>query len=245
MARPFILSAWANLPGAYHHENMLRAGFDALTVDLQHGLCTLADVAEAVVRARLLDRPAFARVPIGDLAAAARCADFGVEGIVLPMIETVADAESFVRAVKYPPLGLRSYGPSRAAQMLGLENRAYFEAANERVLALAMIETAPAYAALDAILAVDGLDGVFVGPSDLSLALGAATPEPTAERTEEAVRAIAEAAKRANRIASIYAISVEDARRYRDYGYGIVCLSSDAGLLQQASAAACAAVRAP
>ncbi|WP_162243914.1 aldolase/citrate lyase family protein [Aurantimonas sp. Leaf443] len=240
---PGALSAWISYPGPDYHEALLRGGFDAVTFDLQHGLCTLADVGEGVVRARLVDKPVFVRVAIGDLSGAARCIDFGALGIILPMIETEEDAARLVRAIKYPPLGQRSYGPTRVAQLNGMTGRDYFAAANAAVLGLAMIETPGAVDQLDAILRVEGLDGIFVGPSDLSMALGAAKPEPENERTERVIEEIGAKARAAGLVAGIYALTPEAARRYRGYGYGFVCLGSDAGLMLQAATDASRAAR--
>lgn len=240
----FVLTAWSSLTDPFVAEALLPA-FDAVLLDMQHGLHDAASVREIVARAALMNKPAIVRVPIGDLATAARCLDFGASGIVLPMVEGAADAFAFASALKYPHVGIRSFGPTRAADLHRYESgRAYFADANAATMAIAMIETPTAFASLDEILAIEHLDGVFVGPSDLSLSLsGDGTLDPTGPRAEAAVQRIGEAAKAAGKIAAIYAGTPDDARRYRGYGYGIVGIASDVGLLKTAAASLTAAAR--
>lgn len=241
--RPLV-SAWSSLADPVVHEILCRS-FDVLTLDAQHGLHDVAALREGCARGALLGTPVLVRVPIGDLALAARVLDFGASGVILPMVQGAADAAEFARALLYPPHGSRSYGPTRAADVLGYASgRDYKEAANGAVLSLAMIETPGAFAAIDEILAVPELGGIFVGPSDLSLALDPMRLDPTGEATEAAVQTIAARAKAAGKRSAIYALTVEDARRYVAYGYEIVAVASDAGLLRQASLAAVAAVKA-
>ena len=112
------------------------------------------------------------RVPVGDFALVSRALDFGAEGIIAPMINTAADARAFAAAAKYPPIGERSWGPHRATTLAGLADQSvYLREANDHIITLAMIETRTALANLDAIVDTPGIDGLFLGPSDLSIAL--------------------------------------------------------------------------
>ena len=235
----FVLSAWSSLTDSHIHEALLRAPFDALTFDVQHGLHDLRSVEDGIARAVLLGKPALVRMPIEDRAGAARALDLGASGVIMPMIEGVEDARAFVSAVKYPPLGARSFGPNRAVDLHGYSGPgAYTADANRETLAFAMIETATAMENLAAILAIDGLDGVFVGPSDLSIALsGTGTWDPHGAVAEAAVQKIAATAATAGKLAGIYAATAEDARRYRGFGYGLVCVASDIGMFKTAAAA--------
>ncbi|MCW4114443.1 aldolase/citrate lyase family protein [Aurantimonas sp. MSK8Z-1] len=241
----FVLCAWSLTKDPVTAEAMLRAGFDAITFDMQHGLHDVASMEAGIARAVMLGRPALVRVPVGDLATAARALDFGGCGVIMPMIGNAEDARQLAAAVKYPPVGQRSCGPMRAMQLHGVASSAdYIARANRETMAFAMIETASALGELDAILSIEALDGVFVGPSDLSIALSpTATLGPTAPETDAAIRRIGEASMAAGKVAAIYCITPEDAQRYRSYGYRLCCLSSDAAFLQSAAAAQARAAR--
>jgi 4-hydroxy-2-oxoheptanedioate aldolase len=245
MAGGFALSAWSSLTDPLVHEAVLRGGFDAILFDMQHGLHDVASVAAGIAAAARAGRPAIVRVPIDDRADAARALDLGAAAVVMPMIESAADAHRFVSAVKYPTKGLRSYGPARAVDVHGYASAGDYTAiADRETLALAMIETRAAMDDLAAIVAVDGLDGVFVGPSDLSIALSATgARDPESPECVAAIQAVLAAAQGAGKPAGIYAASAREARRYRDLGFPLVCVSSDVGMLRSAAVELAAAVR--
>ena len=248
----FVLSAWSSLTDPLVHEALLRAPFDALCLDMQHGMHDVASVSEAIAKAGLLGKPSLVRLPIEDRANAARFLDFGASAVILPMIESVDDARRFVDAVKYAPLGNRSFGPTRAVELHNYSNAAgygdrsaYTAEANRETLAFAMIETAAAVDNLDGILALEGLDGVFVGPSDLSIALSpTGTWDPNGAVADAAIQKIAKGAKAAGKFAGIYCIGADEARRFRGYGYSLATISNDINMLKSAAAALVAAVRA-
>lgn len=228
-----VLSSWLGLNDPVVQEAFLHAGFDAVTFDIQHGLLDTASLRDGIALAVHLGKPALVRLPVADRALASRALDFGASAVIMPMIETVDDARAFVAVAKYPPLGQRSYGPTRAADLHGYADRAdYVGDARNQTLAFAMIETGRALASLEDILAIGGLDGVFVGPSDLSIALsGNGTLEPRSAANEAAISRIAAAAEAHGKIAGIYAGTPEDARRYRGLGYRLICVGSDIGVI--------------
>ena len=152
-------------------ESLAREAFDAVVLDMQHGAIDFAGAQRAILSVALVGKPTIARAPIGEFALASRLLDAGAAGILAPMINSGDDARRLVEFVKFPPLGQRSWGPRTALSLSGLEPSAYLKAANAMTQAIAMIETRAALDALDDILRVEGLDGVFVGPSDLSIAL--------------------------------------------------------------------------
>jgi len=167
-----VVSAWVGLPEPLISELAARSGFDAVTLDVQHGLHDTGSVMRSVGSIAMAGKPAIVRLAVEDFALASRALDFGAEAVIAPMINSVADARRLVAATKYPPLGERSWGPARAMALFGITDpQVQLRTANRSTLAIAMIETKTAFAALDDILAVDGLDGVFVGPSDLSVTL--------------------------------------------------------------------------
>jgi 4-hydroxy-2-oxoheptanedioate aldolase len=224
-----VISAWVTLPEPLISEMAARAGFNAVTLDVQHGLHDTGSVMRSVGAIAMAGKPAVVRLAVEDFGLASRSLDFGAEAVIAPMINSVADARRLVAATKYPPLGERSWGPTRAMMLSGIgDPQVQLRTANRATLALAMIETKTALAALDDILAVDGLDGVFVGPSDLSVTLsGGERIAPTEAFIEAPVRDIAARVKAAGKIAGAYAINGERARFYREIGYRFIALGSD------------------
>jgi 4-hydroxy-2-oxoheptanedioate aldolase len=165
------LSAWVGVNDAAVAEALAYEDFDAVTLDLQHGGLDFVGASQAILAVALAGKPTIARIPVGAFALASRLVDAGAAAIIAPMIDDAATARRFAEQVKFPPLGQRSWGPRAAQKLTGLEGPEYLHGANALTLAIAMIETREALAALDAILATPGIDGVFVGPNDLSIAL--------------------------------------------------------------------------
>jgi 4-hydroxy-2-oxoheptanedioate aldolase len=230
----FVLSGWATLPDALVAENIVRSGFACVTLDMQHGLHDPVTVMHCIGAVALAGGTTAVRIPLGDFAMACRALDMGASAVIAPMINSRADAEALVHAVKYPPLGERSWGGTRAMQIGGFASgAAYLAAANGGTLAFAMIETRAAVDALDDILAVPGIDGVFVGPSDLSIALSnGAQVNPMDAENQRTARGVLARAHAAGKFAGIFAITGEQARGYRGEGYDLVALGSDVSYLR-------------
>jgi 4-hydroxy-2-oxoheptanedioate aldolase len=223
-----LYSAWSTLPGSLIVEVLARLDFDCVTFDVQHGLHDVASLAGGVGAAALSGKPSLVRIPVADNAFASRAVDMGAEAIIAPMINSAADARALVAAVKYPPLGERSWGPRRAIGLSGLSPQAHIEAANANTLAMAMIETTAALAALDAILAVPGIDGVFVGPSDLSVTLSEGRRiAPLDANLDATIAQVAERATAAGKFAGVFCATAARARQFRDYGYRFIALATD------------------
>lgn len=164
------LNGWIALPSPLAAEAMARAGWDSLTIDLQHGT---ADYADLLALLPIIEKAGIApivRVSWLDEALIMRALDAGAIGIIAPMIQTAAEAKRLVDACLYPPLGGRSYGPVRAR--LAQAGSYTIDAANAEILPFAMIETRQAVKNLDAILQVPGLGGIYIGPADLALSHG-------------------------------------------------------------------------
>ena len=240
-----LISAWNAWPEPLLAEAAARAGFDCVTLDMQHGLHEPASVMRGITAATLAGKPAIVRVPLGDNAFATRALDMGAAAVIAPMINTVADARAFVAAMKFPPVGARSWGPMRAMMLHGADgNQAYLDAANRNTLALAMIETAAAIDALDDILAVDGIDGVFVGPSDLSVSLSqGGRIDPRDRALDAPIRRIAERAIAAGKIPAAFAVDAELARRFRNFGFRLIGVGNDQAYFSGGARALLAAVR--
>ena len=160
---------WISINNWFTAEIMARQGFDALCVDLQHGINEMSDVGPLLAAISQTDTTPFVRVKWNEPAAIMRALDLGAYGIIVPLANTAAEAAQAVAACRYPPIGMRSSGPVRAAQYGGAD---YVANANTEILIFAMIETKEGLANLDAICATPGLDAVYIGPADLSFALG-------------------------------------------------------------------------
>lgn len=235
------INSWLAIPSGYSAEVIGHSGFDAVTVDLQHGMIGF-DAALAMFQA-LSATPAvpLARVPRNDPALIMHLLDAGAYGLICPMISTADQARHFAGACRYPPVGNRSFGPARGLLYGGTD---YFANANDEIIALAMIETVEGLENLDAIVATEGLDGVYIGPNDLSLSLGVA---PSAESTEpvvvDAIARILDACRKAGKQAGIFCSSGEAAARRSEQGFTLVTPGNDANLLGKAARDAVAAAR--
>jgi len=185
------------------------------------------------------------RIPVGDFAAASRFLDAGVSGIIAPMINTIEDARRLAGFTKFPPVGERSWGPHGALSLSGLQPADYFRKANDLSVAFAMVETREALNIIDDILAVPGIDGVFIGPSDLSIALsGGKGPDPASAEVEQAVDHALSRARAAGKLAAIYAASGARAAELARKDIHMVSIASDTALLRAGAQAALAAARA-
>jgi 4-hydroxy-2-oxoheptanedioate aldolase len=219
-------------------EMIAREGFAAVALDQQHGLYDAATAQQGIAALKAVGAGAIARIPVGDFAGASRLLDFGADAVVAPMINTVADARAFAAAMKYPPVGERSWGPLRAMALAGATDAlAYMREANTATLALAMIETRTALDNLDAILATPGIDGVFIGPSDLSITLSNGQNidfnAPEVERVSDLVFA---AARKAGKIPGAYCLDAARAKGLAARGARFIAIGSDFAFLRAGTA---------
>lgn len=236
-----VVNGWLSIPASFSAEVMAHQGFDSLTVDMQHGVVdyqTAVTMLQAISTTLVVP---LARVPWNDPGFVMKVLDAGAYGIICPMINTRAQAEALVRASRYPPRGYRSWGPVRASLYAGTD---YGDHANDELLVIPMIETVEALENLDEILSVPGVDAIYVGPSDLSLALGC---KPRLDQTDppvvEAQQKIVAACKRHGVVAGIHNNTAEYALKMIAEGYQFVTLASDSRFLAAKAAAEVAAVR--
>jgi 4-hydroxy-2-oxoheptanedioate aldolase len=223
------VAGWMSLDSAYAAEIVGSAGFDAVVIDTQHGMAGHSEMV-AMLQA-LSHTPAvpLVRVARNELSEINRALDAGAWGVICPLVNTAEEARAFARACRYPLDGfdgLRSFGPARGLLVGGPD---YAQHANSRILALAMIETRAGLAALDEIVAVAGLDGVFIGPSDLGIALGLG-PAASHEHPvlAEAITRIVAACRSAGRLCGIWCGSAEMARAMAKLGCQLVVPGHDA-----------------
>lgn len=225
-----IVNAWLSIGSSYAAEAIAHQGFDAATVDCQHGMIGF-ETAITMLQA-ISTTPAIPMVrPSGLMPSEImRFLDAGAYGIICPMISTAQDAADLVAACRYPPDGSRSFGPARGMLYGGSD---YLDKANEEIVVLAMIETREGLDNLDSILAVKGLDGIYVGPNDLSLALGH-RPENESSVAEviEAIERIRERTVAMGKIAGIFCSNGPAAALRVRQGFDLVTPGNDAALLR-------------
>ena len=230
---------WCALPSAYAAEVMACSGFDWVLVDMQHGM---ADYATACDMVRAIDGAGaipFVRPPHNDAGIIGRMLDAGAMGVIAPMIQSAADARAVVDACLYPPTGRRSFGPLRALTRHG---PGYVVDANQRIAVYPMIETAQALEAVDEILQTPGVTGAFVGPMDLSVALGLPPRDNDGARIfDEALGRVISACERAGKIAAVYS-SADLAPLRVKQGFRLISVINDASALAAAARAGVAAV---
>lgn len=234
-----VYTGWCALPAPIVAETIAREGFVAVTIDQQHGLWDTEATVAGIAAIRSGGAAPIVRVPLGAFATASRALDFGAEGIIAPMINTVADAKAFVSAAKYPPLGERSWGPMRAMTLAGIaDGKQYLREANAATVTLAMIETRTAMDNLEAIAATPGIDVLFVGPSDLSIGLtDGAELDPHSNTVETALDRIVTACRKAGKIAGLYCANAERAVACARRGFRFLAVGSDLGFLRAGTAA--------
>jgi len=235
-----VYSGWCGLPYPMVTELIAREGFSAVTLDGQHGLWDIASSVTAIAAIRQGGAAPIVRVPVGDFGYVSRALDFGAEGIIVPMINTAADARAFAAAAKFPPIGERSWGPHRATTLAGVaDQKDYLAGANDAIVTLAMIETRTALDNLEAIAGTPGIDALFLGPADLSIALSnGKTVDPLSAEVERELDRIIAVAQKAGKIPGAFCHSAERAVALAKRGVRFLAIGSDMTFLRAGAAAA-------
>ena len=241
--KTFCSATWLLSPSGYSAEVMAQTGWDALIVDLQHGVQDYHSMVACLQAMAAHKVTPLVRVPSNEPGIIGKALDAGVHGVICPMVNTREEAEALVRACRYPPLGQRSNGPVRAGMYT--RGAAYQSVANSQVSVIAMIETLSGVENLDAILAVPGIDSLYVGPSDLSLSMGGpALLDHEDERFLAIYRDLLRKAAARGVAAGIHAATPAYARRMRELGFGWASVGTDSAFMAMASAAQRQALRA-
>jgi 4-hydroxy-2-oxoheptanedioate aldolase len=223
------VNGWLAIPNSFATETMAHQGWDSLTIDLQHGVVDYAAMVCMLQAISTTDTVPVVRVPWLEPGILMKTLDAGAYGVICPMVNTREDAQKLVAWTHYAPRGTRSFGPVRALLYGGAD---YPQHANDTIVSFAMIETAQALENLDDILSVEGLDAIYIGPSDLSLALGCAPAFDDVEpRVAQAIDHILERARAHGVVAGIHNGSPEAAQKRIAKGFQFVTVSSDARLL--------------
>lgn len=233
--RPSI-NGWLSVGNPFTAEIMAAQGYDSICIDIQHGALDYSDVLPMFQAMRASGVTLLARVPWLEPGIIMKALDAGAYGVVCPMINTAEQAAEFVSYMRYPPLGQRSFGPTRANFSAGAN---YAQEANGEMLAFAMVETAQAMQNLDAIAATPGLDGIYVGPADLTFSLAQGRLAPAFDREEpemiDALKAIVAACRKNNIRAALHCGTPEYAVRAIEWGFNMTTVSGDSRLLAAAA----------
>jgi 4-hydroxy-2-oxoheptanedioate aldolase len=228
---PFLFS-WQSIPSPPLAGHLARLPLDGVCLDMQHGMIGFSDAVELVAAINAAGRPAIVRTLWNDPATPGQAFDAGASCVIAPLVNSRAEAERLVRAAKYPPLGARSWGAYGGIQSSGLSSRDYLREANRLTMTFAMIETVEAVRNVDEIAATPGLDGLFVGPSDLSISLSnGAAIDKTGPATMAAMEKIAAAARNNGLIAGAFAGEAPVITAYQRLGYTFLAAAVDTELL--------------
>ena len=231
-----VLGAWLSLPDALAAEAMALLGWDWLLIDMEHGPAALHEAAAMLTAVRTTDVTAFIRPAWNEPSQIQRALDLGPMGVVVPVVDTADDARRVVRDARFSPLGERSRGGVRVGYAFRTTPATYFDRANDEVLVLVQIETQTAVSNLEEILAVEGIDGVFVGPNDLAGSLGKRWPDAWSDDAYMAViHRVAGVTNGARKIAGILANGTAMAKQVAEMGYRFVGISSDVNYMTAAA----------
>lgn len=220
-----------------------KTGLAWVCVDMQHGEANLGSLSPLLAAISATPAMPYARVAYNDFMEIGRALDLGAYGIIVPLVNNAAEAQAAVRAAKYPTLGNRSFGPVRAAVYAGGD---YFGGANEQTSLIVMIETKEGVDNAQEILAVEGVDGAYIGPSDLSIAYGVKPGISTGEHldpiVEEAIDKIIAAGKATGKIVGMHLMDAAAANRRIKQGIMMIGLGSEMRFTQRGVAECLAAV---
>ena len=223
------VNGWCAIPSSFSAETMAHQGWDTVTVDMQHGVVDYQVAVTMLQGISTTPTIPVVRVPWLEPGILGKVLDAGAYGVICPMINNRTEAERLVAACRYPPKGSRSFGPIRALLYAGAD---YAKHANDTVVVFAMIETRDALNNLDEILSVPGLDAIYIGPADLSNALGCTPKFDQDEKpVVEAIDLIVSKAKKHGVVAGIHNGTPEYAQKMIEKGFQFVTIASDARLM--------------
>ena len=219
-------------------EVLARMGFDWVCVDMEHGAIGIETMADIFRTLDAFDCVPVVRVPLNDPVWIHRCLDAGARGLIVPMVNSAAQAEAALREAKYPPRGKRGIGYCRA-NMHSIDFKSYFNTANDQIAVIMQIEHKDAIADLDAILDVDGVDGVFIGPMDLSGSMGI-TGQLEHPKMRDALGTYLRTCAEHRKAAGLHVVrpGADQVRAAMDQGYTMIALGLDNIFMQEGAAAA-------
>tara|TARA_B100002051_G_C16726289_1_gene635532 strand:- start:214 stop:1005 length:792 start_codon:yes stop_codon:yes gene_type:complete len=239
-----IVNGWLQIPSSFSAEVMAHQDWDSCTIDMQHGVIDYPNALNMLQSISTTDVTPLARVNWNEPGQIMKILDAGCYGIICPMVSNRKEAENFIKACLYPAKGYRSFGPVRGLLYGGSD---YAVHANAEILKLAMIETKEALEKLDEILDTPNLDGIYIGPADLSLAIG---EEPGFDKSEDTkaykeIQKILDAAKNRNLLAGIHNGTAEYAKKMITKGFDLVTVGSDQRFMSAGAKAAIQKIKGP
>lgn len=229
LAGELLGGAWLSLGSSIAAEIAAGAGFDWLLFDFEHGTGEYSDLLHQLQAIHAHPAAGFVRVPAIDAAMFKRALDLGANGLMIPNVSSVEEARRCVTLARIPPLGLRGAAQTTRASGYGTHYEHYLRAANQSIIIAAQIESRAGVAAAGEIAAIDGIDVLFIGPTDLSIDFG--VPDQLTGTFRDAIMAVAAAAARHHKAAGVLVRNIEQARLYAELGYSFIALGSDRGLI--------------
>lgn len=227
-----VLNGWCSIGSPVVAEAFAGCGWDSVTIDAQHGLLGYSEMLAMLQAVNASGVGTIVRVPWNAPWEVMKALDAGASAIICPMVNDAAECRTFVEACRYPPQGNRSFGPTRAGLINGPD---YASAANAHVVALAMIETRAGLDNVEAIVATPGLDGIYIGPSDLSLALGGQPDQDSQDPMRlGAFDRILAACKARGLKVGVHTTSVAYSQAMIERGFDLVTVGADMGYLMRA-----------
>jgi 2-keto-3-deoxy-L-rhamnonate aldolase RhmA len=243
LERRVTIGSWIQINNATSAEILASAGYEWLGIDIEHTDIDISSLAPLLRGMYGRGAVPVARVASNDVMDIRRTLDMGVMGVLVPLVSTPQDAQRAVAAAKYPPVGKRGFAFCRANEWGG-DFDAYVKTANAEIAVVAMIETKEGVNNIDAILAVDGVDGVFIGPYDMSGSYGI-PGQTNADVVQEACSQVVKACERASKAAGIHIVDPTPVaiQQSIDDGFTLICLGIDVVFMRQAACAAIALAR--
>lgn len=219
------VGGWATIPHVLATETMAHTGIDWLCVDMQHGCVDYSDAVNMLTAISTTNVTPFVRVPWNEPGVIMKVLDAGAYGVIVPMVSNRAEAERAVAACRYPPQGIRSNGPNRVLLYAGAD---YQKHANDEIACVVMVETQEGIEKLEEIVTTPGVDAIYIGPTDLALALGLPPIMDNDDPKHVAtVNRILETCKKHKKVAAIHTSSSKFTQRYLDQGFQMVMLGAD------------------
>ncbi len=224
------VGSWLQLGSPISAEILAKAGPDWLMVDCEHGPYDIPTLTSELQAMAKYDVVPLARAPWNDFVMIKQILDTGVMGILVPYVSTREEAERAVKACKYPTLGIRGVAGSPRGSGYGMDGKRYLANANDQILVMTQVETPEAVRNIEELVTVEGLDGIFIGPMDLSCSMGHFA-DPGAPEVQEAIHHVEEVVFASDKFLGTVAADMEAARKLYDRGYGLVVPMSDSTAL--------------
>ena len=220
------IGCWASLADPYTIEVLSTAGFDWILIDAEHSPNDLRTIMQQLLVLEGKHSNAVVRLPMGEDWLIKQVLDIGAQSLLIPVVESAEQARNLVRATRYPPRGIRGSGAAIARSAMFGAHENYIETADAEICLIVQVETRTALAALDDILAVEGVDGAFIGPSDLSVDMGY-QGDVSQPEVRDAIKDTLQRISASGKAAGIISMNDKDAQEYADWGANFLAVGAD------------------